>query len=307
MPRLSSRQARAHHILREYLRLHTARLKRRIRRKNKIKRILRRAGYTDEEQQLACAPPSVELSPPSLDLSITIDSASDSLSSSVDSGSEDSDSSSDTSSGDGWSDLLGTNWRGSQASESSEDSIFTSDSDSDSGDADDEMPELLPVGFPDSDDEEASSDSDSRSSTSSSTSSDSTSGQEEGGADQWDWDSMQADVDIETPRSNNPLRWVHESLEEMYAQRYEMPRNSFPRASGPPFMRHVLTDMKDTRADLFRGELRISPYTFDQLLDTISGDPVFTNDSRNGQMPIEDQLAITLFRFGQVIDIIKQP
>ncbi|KAJ7127999.1 hypothetical protein C8R44DRAFT_830346 [Mycena epipterygia] len=63
-------------------------------------------------------------------------------------------------------------------------------------------------------------------------------------------------------------------------------------------MRHVLTALKDTRPDLFREELRISPYTFDRLVDTLSDDPVFTNDSRNGQMPIEYQLAIALFRFG---------
>ncbi|KAF8164429.1 hypothetical protein K438DRAFT_1442143, partial [Mycena galopus ATCC 62051] len=48
----------------------------------------------------------------------------------------------------------------------------------------------------------------------------------------------------------------------------------------------------------FRQELRISPHTFDRLVDRISDDAVFTNDSRNGQMPIEDQHAITLFRFG---------
>ncbi|KAJ6568487.1 hypothetical protein B0H19DRAFT_938713 [Mycena capillaripes] len=75
-----------------------------------------------------------------------------------------------------------------------------------------------------------------------------------------------------------------------------MPRDTFPR--GPAYMCHVLTELKDTRPDLFREELRVSPATFDKLFERILGDDVFTNDSRNAQMPVEDQLAITLFRFG---------
>jgi hypothetical protein len=156
------------------------------------------------------------------------------------------DSTSDTTA-DGWSDLLGSDWRGSEASESSEDSIFTSDSDSDSGDADDEMPELLAAGFPDSDDEEE------EESTKSSATSESSSGRS---AAEWDWDNVPMDIDGgPAPPSNNPLRWVRSTLAEMHAQWYEMPRDTFPR--GPAFMHHVLTEMKDTRSDLFRQELRI--------------------------------------------------
>ncbi|KAJ7099756.1 hypothetical protein C8R44DRAFT_552807, partial [Mycena epipterygia] len=66
----------------------------------------------------------------------------------------------------------------------------------------------------------------------------------------------------------------------------------------PAFLRHVLGPLKDTRPDLFCQELRISPFTFDQLVDKLSGDPIFANNSNSGQMPVEDQLAIALFRFG---------
>jgi hypothetical protein len=56
--------------------------------------------------------------------------------------------------------------------------------------------------------------------------------------------------------------------------------------------------MKNTHPDLFRQELRMSPYTFDQLVIKLAGDPVFANDSQNAQMPVETQLAVALFRFG---------
>src|ERR1700722_8674688 len=49
---------------------------------------------------------------------------------------------------------------------------------------------------------------------------------------------------------------------------------------------------------MFRQELRVSPATFDRLVAKIVLDPVFTNNSQNAQIPVEEQLAIVLFRFG---------
>ncbi|KAH9925509.1 uncharacterized protein B0H18DRAFT_842701, partial [Fomitopsis serialis] len=66
----------------------------------------------------------------------------------------------------------------------------------------------------------------------------------------------------------------------------------------PPYMPHVLTVLKETCLDLFRKELCITPFTFDRVLARICNDPVFANESNNKQMPIADQLAIALFRFG---------
>lgn len=151
MARLSSRQARTQRLIRLYLRYHTAQIKRRIRVKNKTMRVLRRAGYTEQEQQLACLPVPVQAPIPPIQLRYTGDSDSDSLTSSLDSDSDSTETTS-SSSDDGWSDLLGSDWRGSGGSESSEDSGVSSESDG--GDADDEMPELLPLGYPDSDDED---------------------------------------------------------------------------------------------------------------------------------------------------------
>ncbi|KAJ7333948.1 hypothetical protein DFH08DRAFT_1019754 [Mycena albidolilacea] len=283
MARLSSRQARTQRLIRLYLRYCTAQIKRRIRVKNKTMRVLRRAGYTEQEQQqLACLPMPVQAPILPIQLRYTGDSNSDRLTSSLDSDSDSTETTS-SSSDDGWSDLLGSDWRGSGGSESSEDSGVSSESDG--GNVDNEMPELLPLGYPDSDDED---DNESLSSDESGSSDSSALRDMEG--------LLHEDHDLGTPRSNAPLRWVFQSVEAMHAQRYEMPRNAFP--CGPAFMPHVLTELKNTRADLFREELRVSPSTFDQLVGALSDDPVFTNDSCNGQMPIENQLVIVLFRFG---------
>lgn len=92
------------------------------------------------------------------------------------------------------------------------------------------------------------------------------------------------------------VRMVREIVEDMYSQRYEKARDPLPR--GPSFLAHVLHVLKQSRPDLFRQELRVSPETFDQIIAKLTTDPVFTNNSRNAQLPIEQQLAIVLFRFG---------
>jgi hypothetical protein len=94
-----------------------------------------------------------------------------------------------------------------------------------------------------------------------------------------------------------PLRhWVQNEIETMYAHRYEMPRDKLPQ--GPSYMQHVLTVEKNQRPDHFHLALRVSPITFDKILAKISDDPIFFNNSNNPQRPVEDQLAIVLYRFG---------
>jgi len=56
--------------------------------------------------------------------------------------------------------------------------------------------------------------------------------------------------------------------------------------------------LKTERPDQFRKILRVNPSTFDKIVDKIKDDPVFFNNSNNPQQPVEEQLAITLFRFG---------
>lgn len=89
---------------------------------------------------------------------------------------------------------------------------------------------------------------------------------------------------------------VREEIEEMYSSRYEQPRTRFPRPAAD--LPHVLTVYKTQRPDHFRKALRVTPNTFDEILNKIWGDPVFSNNSQNEQMPVEHQLAIALYRFG---------
>ena len=91
-------------------------------------------------------------------------------------------------------------------------------------------------------------------------------------------------------------QWVHQQIDQMYANRYEVPRDELPR--GPSTMRHVLMTLKSARPDKFREELRVTPLTFDAIVAAIAPDPVFQNNSNNAQTPVEEQLAITLYRFG---------
>jgi len=94
----------------------------------------------------------------------------------------------------------------------------------------------------------------------------------------------------------NLRRFIRDEITDMYSRRYEMPRNDLPR--GPAYLPHVLMTLKQRCPDHFRLALRVSPNTFDQILEQINDDPVFSNDSSNGQMPIEQQLAIALYQFG---------
>lgn len=285
MPRFSARQRRARDVLNTFFDHQTARIKAILRRKNKSKRALARAGLTPLESDLLA---SLAASTPAFD-TLSIDMTSDSVSvdSSANSSAELDLSSSSESSGDNWSDILGSDWRGSSSTSSAS---STTDSDSLFGsDSEDSMPELHPAGYPDSDDEDDESES-------SSSSSGDDGDDEESGSELSSMDVADEEGDFHPRRTNNSLRWVRHNLEEMYAHRYEMSRDTFPR--GPAFLRHVLGPMKNTRPDLFRQELRVSPLTFDKLVAKISGDPVFANNSDNGQMPVEDQVAIVLFRFG---------
>ena len=115
------------------------------------------------------------------------------------------------------------------------------------------------------------------------------------------WDADDEDSELDEDCGDEVRRgslgiWVLKEIEDMYAHRYEMPRDHLPK--GPAFLRHVLTVWKDLRPDHFRQELRVSPATFDKILHKISNHPIFFNNSNNPQMSVEDQLAITLYRLG---------
>jgi hypothetical protein len=60
----------------------------------------------------------------------------------------------------------------------------------------------------------------------------------------------------------------------------------------------VLVLYKEDDHKRFRRNLRVNPETFDQLIKRIEGHTVFVSDGPQDQMPLDEQLAITLFRFG---------
>jgi hypothetical protein len=60
----------------------------------------------------------------------------------------------------------------------------------------------------------------------------------------------------------------------------------------------ILVLYKEDDHKRFRHNLRINPETFDELIKRINGNPIFVSDGPQDQMPLDEQLAIALFRFG---------
>ena len=92
---------------------------------------------------------------------------------------------------------------------------------------------------------------------------------------------------------------VCKTISMIYSHRYHRDRK-FGHGRPPAYLPLILTTYKDKEEfhHLFRQWLRIDPITFDKILIAISSDPLFVNQSRHPQMPIDYQLAITLYRFG---------
>jgi len=68
----------------------------------------------------------------------------------------------------------------------------------------------------------------------------------------------------------------------------------------------LLNVYKEKHKVIFKSHLHIWPQTFDSLLDKICDDPMFHNNSENNQLPVDLQLAITLFfRFGHYGNVVS--
>ncbi|KAG2344980.1 hypothetical protein BDR05DRAFT_975204 [Suillus weaverae] len=61
---------------------------------------------------------------------------------------------------------------------------------------------------------------------------------------------------------------------------------------------HLLVHFREHCPLLFHHKLHVNPEIFDNILDLISGHPIFHNNSNNSQLPIAIQLAIFLNRAG---------
>ncbi|KAF7300775.1 DDE Tnp4 domain-containing protein [Mycena kentingensis (nom. inval.)] len=85
-------------------------------------------------------------------------------------------------------------------------------------------------------------------------------------------------------------------LISLHAQRYLNERRPIPKGN---VLGILLGDWKRDFPDFFRSYLRVTPTTFDALLRAIENDPVFHNNSDTAeQLPVDFQLAVTLYRFG---------
>jgi hypothetical protein len=82
----------------------------------------------------------------------------------------------------------------------------------------------------------------------------------------------------------------------LYSVRYLQERR--PISKTQENLRLLLYDHKINRPEIFRSYLRITPACFDDLVAAIQDDEVFHNNSQNGQIPVAEQVAITLYRFG---------
>ncbi|KAF5359926.1 hypothetical protein D9758_013985 [Tetrapyrgos nigripes] len=114
--------------------------------------------------------------------------------------------------------------------------------------------------------------------------------------DDWDMDMATGGARSDRNRTRQVWLCVQQELSAMYAHRYTIPCKIHVKA--PPQLPFILTHSKLHQLKDFRQCLRVSPYTFDHLVERIQNDTIFTNHSSNGQMPVADQLAIALYRFG---------
>jgi hypothetical protein len=85
-------------------------------------------------------------------------------------------------------------------------------------------------------------------------------------------------------------------MAQLYSTHYYNTREPIPKDSNQLHL--LLLNYKINRPDIFRSYLRVSPGCFDDLVEAIKDDEIFHNNSNNTQMPVEQQLAIALYRFG---------
>ncbi|KLO05015.1 hypothetical protein SCHPADRAFT_839887 [Schizopora paradoxa] len=118
----------------------------------------------------------------------------------------------------------------------------------------------------------------------------------------------ESDFDLEDDVDNAPVddvpfrrwrysRYVAQQYRRLYSQRYLKPHRK-RRERGPARLPYVLSYVKENEPADFRSALRVSPATFDRLVNELEDDPVFLNNSQNEQIPVSHQVAVLLFRFG---------
>ncbi|KAF8226851.1 hypothetical protein L208DRAFT_1299822 [Tricholoma matsutake] len=85
-------------------------------------------------------------------------------------------------------------------------------------------------------------------------------------------------------------------LGELYSQRYLNAREEIVKDSTQLHL--LLMEWKINCPEIFCSYLCINPSCFEDLVNIVQDDPIFSNNSNNPQMPVQVQVAITLYCFG---------
>ncbi|KAG2745641.1 hypothetical protein P692DRAFT_20741219 [Suillus brevipes Sb2] len=105
-------------------------------------------------------------------------------------------------------------------------------------------------------------------------------------------DSSSSDDDTYIITRYNRLQDAIATLRDEVVRARILHRPSEPLPRAPQL--HLLVHFGEHRPLLFRHKLCVNPEIFDDILDLISGHPIFHNNSNNSQLPIAIQLAIFL-------------
>jgi hypothetical protein len=93
-----------------------------------------------------------------------------------------------------------------------------------------------------------------------------------------------------------PAECYVDAMAELYSEWYLNEHWKIDKS--PVLLRLLLDNYKYSHPEIFHSYLQINPDCFDNLVTTIQDDEVFHNNSNNSQMPVEEQVAIALYRFG---------
>lgn len=105
-----------------------------------------------------------------------------------------------------------------------------------------------------------------------------------------------SDEDDEPHNLFGPAVTTLKTIPVLHSQRYLRAKSTIQKDSTQ--LNLVLRDYRANHPRLFRKYLRITPHTFDALVELLRDNEVFHNNSRNPQAPVEKQLAVALYRFG---------
>ncbi|KAF5345464.1 hypothetical protein D9758_013661 [Tetrapyrgos nigripes] len=103
------------------------------------------------------------------------------------------------------------------------------------------------------------------------------------------WDTSSTSLSDLSEEEPTPVQKFVQRMTTLYSRRNLEPHKTIPKSQT---LCILLDDYRHNRPELFCEYLHIDPYCFDNLVS------VFNNNSNNPQMPVEEQLVITLYCFG---------